>query len=254
MRTSEQTKYDTKRLKTPRELVVGVLGGMGPEATVDFMQKVIAATPAQKDQDHISLLVHQNPKVPNRRDAIFCEGEDPGPALATMASDLERAGADFLVMPCNAAHVFESQIIKAIAIPLLSIVQVSVSAALAHGNGCVGVMATDGCLKSGIYQSALRNRGVDCTIPEDDNIDELMGLINLIKAGHQSVEIKSKMKCIAEKLILRGASIVIAGCTEIPLVLQSNELEVPLISSTDELATATVDVALGTSELPSIAK
>ena len=102
--------------------VIGILGGMGPEATVDFMAKVIALTDASCDQDHVRMLVDHNPQVPNRQDAILGDGEDPGPVLADMAADLEASGADFLVIPCNTAYVFEDAILAATHIPLISII------------------------------------------------------------------------------------------------------------------------------------
>ncbi len=88
---------------TDASRTVGVLGGMGPDATVDFMAKVIALTPATKDQDHIRMIIDHNPKVPNRQTAILDNGEDPGPDLAATATRLDTAGADFLVIPCNTA-------------------------------------------------------------------------------------------------------------------------------------------------------
>src|SRR5210317_2431954 len=112
----------------PAQLTAGVLGGMGPDATVDFMAKVIAATSAETDQDHARMLVDHNPKVPNRQAALLGNGEDPGPVLAAMAKGLQEAGADFLVMPCNTAHVFEQSIISAVDIPLVSIITETIAA------------------------------------------------------------------------------------------------------------------------------
>jgi aspartate racemase len=102
---------------------------MGPEATVDFMAKVIALTNASCDQDHVRMLVDHNPHVPNRQDAILHGGEDPGPVLADMAADLEANGADFLVIPCNTAYAFEDAILAATHVPLISIIGVSIAAA-----------------------------------------------------------------------------------------------------------------------------
>ena len=110
------------------ELTVGVLGGMGPEATIDFMTDVLNLTRADKDQDHLHLVVDQNPKVPNRQAAIRAGTDDVGRALAAMAARLARAGADFLVMPCNSAHAFERAIREATALPFVSIVEVCVEA------------------------------------------------------------------------------------------------------------------------------
>ena len=217
---------------------VGVLGGMGPDATVDFMAKVIAATPAKKDQDHLRILVDNNPHVPNRQDALLRGGKDPGPALATMARGLEEAGADFLVMPCNTAHAFKDAILSAVDIPLVSIIDASVDAcgdALA-----VGVLATDGCIASGVFQDALAERGKRIVLPDESEALALMRMITRIKAGDKSADIAAGMAALARALVARGADVIIAGCTEIPLVLTPDDLDVPLVSSTDALAAATV--------------
>ena len=107
-------------------LTVGVLGGMGPDATVDFMSKVIAATPAGSDQEHVHMLVDHNPHVPDRTRAILGEGGEPGPVLAAMAKQLEQAGASMIVMPCNTAHAFQADIEAALAVPFVSIIDETV--------------------------------------------------------------------------------------------------------------------------------
>ena len=219
----------------------GVLGGMGPDATVDFMAKVIAATPASKDQDHLPMIVDHNPRVPNRQDALLRGGEDPGPVMASMAQRLEAAGADFLVIPCNSAIAFRQAVEAAVSIPLLSIVDVTADACDRYGT--VGLLATDGCLGSRIYQEALAQRGVDVRLPAADELDELMRLISAIKAGNQADDVVESMRSLAHALAERGAEAIIAGCTEIPLVLDDAMLDVPLVSSTDLLAEATIRMA-----------
>ena len=185
--------------------VVGVLGGMGPDATVDFMSKVIALTPADKDQDHIHMLVDHNPTVPNRQEAILGEGEDPGPAMAAMAKRLEDAGADFLVMPCNTAYVFEQSIIDAVNIPLISIIDESI-AALPTKCARVGLLATDGCLKADVYQKSLRDKRIEAIEPDGDDMQELMGLIHAIKSGDTSAAIADTMRALAEELARKRAA------------------------------------------------
>ena len=224
---------------------IGVLGGMGPDATVDFMAKVIALTPADKDQDHIHMIVDHNPGVPNRQTAILGDGEDPTPELAAMAARLEEAGADYLVIPCNTAYVFKDAVVSASSVPLISIIDVTVADAVAKGAEAVGVIATDGCLAAGVYQDALEKAGVKAVLPTDDEIEQFMTLCNRIKAGYQGERVARDMAELAKALIDRGADAVIAGCTEIPLVLQQSALAVPLISSTDVLAAATVALARG---------
>jgi aspartate racemase len=231
---------------------VGVLGGMGPEATVDFMAKVIALTDASCDQDHVRMLVDHNPHVPNRQDAILHGGEDPGPVLADMAADLEASGADFLVIPCNTAYVFEDAILAATRIPLISIIGVSIAAAQERAPGAnrIGLLATDGCLKAGVFQAGLDAAGLTAELPTEDELREFMALIKTIKAGRQTDETALRMADLAEALVARGAGAVIAGCTEIPLVLGQDAVSVPLVSSTDALAEITVKLATGQIPLP----
>jgi len=227
----------------PGPRTAGVLGGMGPDATVDFMTKVIAATSAETDQDHARMLVDHNPKVPNRQTALLGNGEDPGPVLAAMAKGLQNAGADFLVMPCNTAHAFASDIRAAVSIPLVSIIDVTVDAC--RDRGAAGVLATDGCLKTGIYQDALRQANIDCVLPDAEETTELMRLISAIKAGDRSEAVATGMRDVANAQVAKGACAIIAGCTEIPLVLTDDLLEVPLVSSTDVLAELTAAIASG---------
>jgi aspartate racemase len=225
---------------------------MGPDATVDFMAKVIALTDAERDQDHVQMLVDHNPHVPNRQAAILADGEDPGPVLAEMASRLEASGADFLVMPCNTAYVFEEAIIAATKVPLISIIAESIAAVResAPDATAVGVLATDGCLQTGIYQSGIEAAGMTAVLPVAGEMEQIMVLINAIKAGNQGTAAGAGLKSLAEALITRGADAIIAGCTEIPLVLTDEMVKVPLVSSTDALALKTVRLARGDEALP----
>jgi aspartate racemase len=234
------------------QTIAGVLGGMGPDATVDFMAKVIALTDAECDQDHVHMLVDHNPHVPNRQAAILADGEDPGPALAEMASRLEAGGADFLVIPCNTAYVFEDSILAATRIPLISIISESIAAVResAPAASAVGVLATDGCLQTGIYQAGIEAAGMTAALPTAGEMEQIMALINAIKAGNQGTAPGAGLKSLAEALITRGADAIIAGCTEIPLVLKDEMVKVPLVSSTDALAQKTVRLARGDEALP----
>lgn len=228
--------------------IAGVLGGMGPDTTVDFMAKVIAATPAARDQDHARLLVDQNPALPNRQDALLGDGDDPGPEMAAMALGLERAGADFLVMPCNTAHAFAPAIRDAVAIPLVSIIDVTVDAC--RGHEVVGVMATEGCVKAGLYQEALSAAGIRAVLPDDESVEEITRLAFAIKLGDRSPELSAGMQALAKALVAQGAGALVAACTEIPLVLSQDMLDVPLVSSTDMLARVTAAICAGDHPLP----
>lgn len=228
-------------------LIAGVLGGMGPAATVDFMARVLALTPATSDQDHVHMIVDQDPSVPGRQAAILDGGEDPGEAMAHMAARLEKAGADFLVMPCNTAHIFERSVIDAVGIPLLSIVDATVTAC--DGFPTVGLLATEGCLAGRQYQRTFEAAGIEVVLQQPEELAALMTLTFRIKAGDRSDALIEEMRGLAAKLADRGAQAVVAACTEIPLVLDASMLPVPLISSVDELARLTITAARG-SESP----
>ena len=221
----------------------GVLGGMGPDTTVDFMAKVIAATRAERDQDHARLLVDQNPGVPNRQAALLDGGEDPGPAMADMARRLERAGADFLVMPCNTAHAFAPAIRAAVTIPLVSIIDVTVEACRAYD--AVGVLATAGCLRANLYQEACAAAGMRPVLTDEAGVAEISRLAIAIKLGDRGAEVAARTKRVADALVGAGAQAIVAACTEIPLVLTPGMLSVPLVSSTDVLAEITAAMCTG---------
>ena len=110
-----------------RQPVIGVIGGMGPDATVDLMRRVIEATPADDDADHIRMIVDNNPKIPSRMKALIDgTGEDPAPVLAAMARGFETAGADVLVIPCNTAHHYLPAIRAAVRVPVVDMIALSV--------------------------------------------------------------------------------------------------------------------------------
>ena len=221
---------------------------MGPDATVDFMAKVIAATPAESDQDHVRLLVDQNPAVPSRQAALLDGGEDPGPAMAAMAVGLQQAGADFLVLPCNTAFAFAPAIRAAVEIPLVSIVDVTVDACDGFARG--GVLATAGCLQANLYRDALTAAGIAAVLPDADEVEEIQRLVFRVKNGDQGDEVMQGMQRSANALVSRGAEAIVAACTEIPLVLTQDMLGVPLISSTDVLARVTAAICAGEQALP----
>ena len=232
--------------------LVGVIGGMGPDATIDFMSRVLEKTPAEKDQDHIRMLVEHNPRIPSRQLAMRGDGENPGPVLAEMATRLEAAGADFIVMPCNAAHAWQDDIVAVVNIPFISIIEASVSKALqlAPENGAVGVLTTPACFAAGLYQKALADANREAVLQTSDELAEAIALIDRIKAGDQSEPVVTGLCELAERLLSRGATTLIAACTELPLVLKPSMFTVPLVSSTDVLAEKTVALALSDKSLP----
>lgn len=222
---------------------VGVIGGLGPEATLDFFAKVLARTSAKTDQDHLHLIINNNPKIPNRNEAIAGTGPSPGPALAESAKALELAGADFLVMVCNTAHAFQADIEATVTIPFISMIDAVVDYVFKRypKNKQVGVLATTGCLNAGLYQNAFAKHQIDTLILVDDLRETFMQLLYQIKAGRKD-EVKVQMKSLAQTLIEQGADLIISGCTEVPLVLFQSDLAVPLINSTDVLIERVIEL------------
>ena len=233
-----------------KDNLVGVIGGMGPDATVDFMSRVLRETPAKADQDHVRMVVEHNPRIPSRQSAMRGDGENPGPVIAAMAVRLEAAGADFLVMPCNSAHAWQSDIEAATDIPFVSIIDESVRSALNRSSdeSAVGLMTTPGCFTAGLYQQALMDAGRPVVIQTPEELAETMSLVERIKGGDQSEEIAAALQKLATRLIERGAKVLIAACTEFPLVLNESMFDVAFVSSTDVLAKKTVALALGDEE------
>jgi aspartate racemase len=231
---------------------IGVLGGMGPEATLDFFAKVLAHERAERDQEHLRLLIDNNPAVPNRNEAVAGTGPSPAPVLAEMARGLERAGAEFLVMACNAAHAFQREVEAAVAIPFLSIIEVTAEAALERVPGvrAVGVLGSSGCLDAGLYQTAFSRRGVTAPVPEGEARARFMTLLYRIKGGDKGEAVRRGMLELADGLAQAGAEAIVAGCTEVPLVLGENDLTLPLLDSSDALAAAAVACARGERPLP----
>lgn len=227
--------------------LVGVIGGMGPDASVDFMSRVLRETPASKDQDHVRMVIEHDPRIPSRQLAMRGEGENPGPVIAAMAARLESAGADFLVMPCNLAHAWQRDIEAAVSIPFVSIVEASVQSALDRSgdDSAVGLMTTPGCFTAGLYQQALADAGRTVITQTHDELAETMSLVEQIKAGDQSRQVAAGLQSLANKLVDRGARVLIAACTEFPLVLSESMFDVAFVSSTDVLARKTVALALG---------
>ncbi len=225
--------------------IVGVIGGLGPEATLDFFGKILEATPAGTDQEHLHLIIDNNPGAPDRTNALAGTGPSPAPSLACTALRLEQAGAEVLVMVCNTAHAFSSAITDAVQIPFLNIIDVTCEAAIKARPSLrrLGVLATEGTLGAGLYEDALRARGIEQVALQGASQAEFMALIMRVKAGDKSDEVRQGMRLLALELIELGAEVIIAGCTEIPLVLQAEDLPCPLVNSTDALVARTIQYA-----------
>ncbi|CAB50281.1 cysteate racemase [Pyrococcus abyssi] len=224
--------------------VIGILGGMGPLATVEMFKRIVEKTPAKKDQDHPKIIIFNNPQIPDRTAFILGKGEDPRPELIKTAKKLEECGADFIIMPCNTAHAFIEDIRKAIRIPIISMIEETAKKVKELGFKKVGLLATTGTIASGVYEKEFSKYGIEVLIPREDEQEEVMkGIYDGVKAGNLELGKELLIK-IARKLEERGAECIIAGCTEVSVVLSEKDLKVPLIDPMDVIAEAAVKVAL----------
>jgi aspartate racemase len=227
-----------------QSLVLGVLGGMGPAATVDFLAKLQAFTPAKADQDHIRVLVDLNPKVPDRN----APGSQAGPVLAEMAGALAGAGAEVLAIPCNTAHAYAGLIQRASGLPLIDLIETGASAARDLGARRVGVLGTRGALK--LYREYLAAQAMGLVQLTPERQEEFMATIYKIKGGDLGPQVRAEMAAYAADLIAGGAEAIIAGCTEAPLVLGPADVRAPFVDPGELLAKRCVAVCLGLEPIP----
>jgi aspartate racemase len=230
------------------EKVIGVLGGMGPEATLDLFAKIIAHTPAARDQDHLRVVIDSNPKVPDRTAAILRGGESPVPAMRAGIDALKRAGADFVVIPCVSAHFFVDELQRDAGLQILSMFDVVAEHIHTHHPNIrkVGMLATTGTLQGGRFRERLQVSGIESLTPAGPDQERVMLAIYEVKGapgGRGRAAIAAEIRDIARRLIQRGAQGVVAGCTEIPLVLKPGDLDVPVFDTLTLLARAAVAAA-----------
>jgi aspartate racemase len=236
-----------------REKVIGILGGMGPEATIELLGKIVKHTGARTDQDHFRILVDNNPKIPNRTLAIQGKGPSPVPELRRSARALERAGADFIVIPCVTVHHFFQPLRQSTRLPIVHLVRETVRHVLARFPKArtVGLLATTGTLEAGLFQEAFAGTPVTVLTPsaavQKRQVMHAIFAKRGIKAVGPSPWSKGLILDAANTLVSRGAQVVVAGCTEIPLVLQDGGLSVPVVDPISVLARVAIERARGRS-------
>jgi aspartate racemase len=229
-----------------RRATIGILGGMGPLATVDLYGKIVSQTPAGRDQEHIPVIVYADPRVPDRSAALLHGGEDPIPWLIHGARQLAALDPDFIVIPCNTAHAFLHQVQPHVDRPILSMIDAAADAiATSYPDvRVVGLLATSGTISTEIYQRALAQRGIDTLTPGAETQQRcVMAAIHNVKAGDTGRATVNLLVEAANELTQRGAGALLAACTEIPVVLQQRSVRLPLIDATDTLARLAITTA-----------
>jgi aspartate racemase len=227
---------------------VGILGGLGPMATVYFMQRILDLTDASRDQDHVDMLVWNHASIPDRTAYLVGDSTDsPGPVMAEDARQLERAGAKFLAVPCNTAQAFQDEVVAAVSIPVIDIVAETVAAAQAAVPGLttIGVLATDGTLRARTYHRAAERAGLTAVAPDEQVQKDVMSMIyDGVKAG-MPVE-RERFDAAVAHLRAQGAGAVVLGCTELSILRTDLSVDdTDVIDSLDALAARTVTMAGG---------
>ncbi len=217
--------------------IIGILGGMGPAATVELFRRIVAYTPAHCDQDHIPIVIDNNPKIPDRGPFILNGGPDPRPALCRSARKLERMGASFIAMPCNTAHFFLPYLRKSVRIPFIDMIAETASVITEPR---VGLLATETTVRTRLYHDACAPYGVEVLTPLPDDQVRIMEIIYAIKGGVFDGEMQRDLGAIAYGLRARGAQALIVGCTELSIVVGPDDFPGPIYDALDILAQTAV--------------
>ncbi len=227
-----------------KEKIAGILGGMGPDATIDLMHRIIRLTPALDDNDHIRCIVDNNPKVPSRIKAIIeGNGEDPGTCMADMAKRLESYGADFLAISCNTAHYYYETISNAVKIPVINLIDIVVSHVKKTNPDCqkIGMLASTAVLMTGLYEKRFHELGINVIYPDPIYQKQLFKIIKDIKAGNTCAEVVKRYKEICEHLNSTGVESIIIACTELSII--SRDLPIEIIDAAEILANKIIAVS-----------
>ena len=226
--------------------IIGVLGGMGPGATADLFLKIIHATPAALDQEHLRIIVDNNPQIPDRTAAIMGQGPDPLPFLVDTAKNLIKAGAEFIVMPCHTAHYYYENLQKYCSIPIVNMIEECAQYALKSIPGLlqVGLLASKGTIIAGLYDRVFNPMGVQVFSPSGEQLESIMKVIYGVKEGRPIGELVPLWLPLVDSLVQRKVQALILGCTELPLAIDPIKIAVPVLDPTDILAKRAVEYAL----------
>jgi len=210
---------------------IGMIGGLGPAATVDLYDKIVKATPAKNDQEHIKLVVEQNPQIPDRTAALLRGGVDPTLALYHCAKRLEADGCDVLIIPCNTAHAFIPYMERHLKAPFVNMQQATMDEIKAKfgSKARIGLMATTGTVRTGIYGEKAKAMELPLFVPDDERQERVMAAIygpQGAKAGFTDGQCHEDLLSAAEYLVKTyDCNVLILGCTELPLILDEGDME-----------------------------
>jgi len=223
---------------------IGVLGGMGPAATAHFMERLVVLCAAERDQDYPPTLAYSASQIPDRTTHLVDGGADPTPALQAAARVLQEGGAGVIAIPCNTAHAYLAAIRAAVDVTVLDMIDLAASTiAASYPGATVGVLAATGTVRLGLYQEALRAKGQSVEQPDDELQEQVMAAIREVKGGGSGRD--RRLDHAIEVLRGRGAEVLVLGCTELPLAVDSANTAIPVVDATDVLARACLEWAGG---------
>ncbi|MGQ9618587.1 MAG: aspartate/glutamate racemase family protein [Candidatus Aminicenantia bacterium] len=225
---------------------IGILGGMGPTATLHLFKLILKETPAKKDQEHLPIIIYNNPHVPDRTSFILGNGESPLPYLIEGVKFLDNAGCEIILMPCNTAHYFYEELKKNIRAEFLHLLKETADEAKLKSVRDIGILATTGTLKTGLWEKTF-GEGFSIIYPEEKIQNNLVMEAIYGGKGIKAGYLREPKKLLIEagnKLIKNGAKAIIAGCTEVSIVMEKNPFSVPLFEPLRIIAKKAVKLAL----------
>lgn len=223
--------------------IVGIFGGMGPEATANFYAEIVRLTPAKHDQEHLPVLIYSLPQVPDRSTCIATGSREIVPYLTHAVRKLQSGGASFIAIPCNTVHYYHADMQNAARIPVLNMITETADAVQRdHPKAkTIGLLATNGTVRSKLYENEFTKRGLKVLLlPETLQQCCVMDAVYSIKSGGSKQTQADLLACAADDLIARGADVVVLGCTEIPLAFDVKRSRVPVVNATQALARAAI--------------
>lgn len=226
---------------------IGIIGGMGPAATVDLMQRIIDNTPADDDCDHLHLLVDNNPNIPSRIAALIDKtGLSPAPVMMEMALGLQKQGADVLAIPCNTAHFYHKEVAKAVSIPILNMIDLSANhiKTTYPSYKKVGLLASTALLITKLYEPYCEKHGLELVYPAPEDQDKVMNLIKAVKSNQHQPQHVEDYLAVTNNLRVQGADCLLVACTELSVIGFERAPALPHLDALDILVKEIVRIGL----------
>ena len=230
-------------MNTRQEKTIGVLGGMGPYATLDFLRLLLDNSSAPRERDNFRVLVDNNPKIPSRTRAYLFGEADPVPMMAEGIRSLKMAGADFVVTPCNSAHYFLPEVFQQVKCDFVDMISATANEVLRRGFSSIGVLAGEVTVGAKMYESAFDGSGMHVIHINDDEQKELRSVIEDVKSAKITSSTREIIFKLCNILIANGAQAIVLGCTELQAVVDDKNVGVPCIDSLNMLAIETIAMA-----------